>query len=121
MSSISKAATAADSLPREKVEQFDRDLSAILRRYPEDRKSAALLPALRLGQELFGHLTPEVQLLAASRLGVSPSRADEVATFYVMFEHPAGGPARGGDVHQRLLLPDRRGARSGSTSRRSWG
>jgi NADH-quinone oxidoreductase subunit E len=80
-----KAVAAADSLPREKVEQFDRDLAAILRRYPEDRKSAALLPALRLGQELFGHLTPEVQILAASRLGVSPSRADEVATFYVMF------------------------------------
>jgi NADH-quinone oxidoreductase subunit E len=85
MSSISRTAAAADSLPREKVEQFDRELAKIERRYPEDRRSAALLPALRMGQELFGHLSPEVLRLAATRLGVSLARADEVATFYVMF------------------------------------
>ncbi|HET6437122.1 MAG TPA: NAD(P)H-dependent oxidoreductase subunit E [Anaeromyxobacter sp.] len=76
---------AADSLPREKVEQFDRELAAIARRYPEDRRASALIPALRIGQELFGHLSPDVQRLAATRLGVTPGRADEVATFYVMF------------------------------------
>jgi len=80
-----KAVAAADSLPREKVEQFDRQLAALVRRYPEDRRASALIPALRLGQELFGHLAPEVQLLAAARLGVTPARADEVATFYQMF------------------------------------
>ncbi len=76
---------SADALPREKVEQFDREIDAIARRYPADRKAAALLPVLRAGQELFGSLTPEVQKLAAARLGVSPARVDEVATFYVMF------------------------------------
>jgi NADH-quinone oxidoreductase subunit E len=85
------AQAAADSLPREKVEHFERELSAIVRRYPEDRKASALIPALRLGQELFGHLTPEVERLAAERLGVSPVRADEVPTFYVMFStRPTG-------------------------------
>jgi NADH-quinone oxidoreductase subunit E len=50
-----------------------------------------MLPALRLGQELFGYLSPAVQKLAAQRLGVSPARAEEVATFYVMFHtHPQG-------------------------------
>ncbi len=78
-------AAAAPPLPREKVEHFDRDVTAILRRYPEERKAAALLPVLRVAQELFGHLSPDVQQLAASRLGVSPARVDEVATFYVMF------------------------------------
>ncbi|WP_041448629.1 NAD(P)H-dependent oxidoreductase subunit E [Anaeromyxobacter sp. Fw109-5] len=75
----------AEELPREKVEHFDRDLAEVLRRYPPDRKAAAMLPALRIGQEIFGYLTPAVQRLAADRLGTSPARAEEVATFYVMF------------------------------------
>jgi NADH-quinone oxidoreductase subunit E len=83
--SSSPAVAAAEPLPREKVDHFDREVEAIVRRYPADRKAAALLPVLRAAQELFGQLTPEVQLLAAARLGVSPARVDEVATFYVMF------------------------------------
>jgi NADH-quinone oxidoreductase subunit E len=76
---------AVEELPREKVEHFDRELTGILNRYPPDRKAAAMIPALRLGQEIFGYLSPAVQRLAAERLGTSPARAEEVATFYVMF------------------------------------
>jgi NADH-quinone oxidoreductase subunit E len=84
-------AGGVEGLPREKVEQFDRELAPILQRYPPDRKASAMIPALRLGQALFGHISPAVQLLAADRLGTSPSRAEEVATFYVMLEtHPTG-------------------------------
>jgi NADH-quinone oxidoreductase subunit E len=78
-------AGAVEDLPREKVEKFDHELAEILKRYPPDRKAAAMLPALFLGQEIFGHLSPPVQRLAADRLGTSPARAEEVATFYVMF------------------------------------
>ena len=82
---------AVEELPRDKVERFERELGAIVKRYPPDRQAAAMLPALRLGQELFGYLSPAVQKLAARRLGVSPARAEEVATFYVMFHtHPQG-------------------------------
>jgi NADH-quinone oxidoreductase subunit E len=84
-------APAAPPLPREKVEHFDRDVAGIVRRYPPERKAAAILPVLRAAQELFGHLSPEVQELAAARLGVSPARVDEVATFYAMFNtRPVG-------------------------------
>ena len=84
-------AGAASELPRDQVERFDRELAAIVQRYPPDRKAAAMLPALRLGQEIFGYCSPAVQMLAANRLGTSPSRAEEVATFYVMFHtHPLG-------------------------------
>ncbi len=84
-------ADAAPPLPRDKVEHFDRDLASILKRYPAERKGAAIMPVLRAAQELFGYLSPEVQQLAASRLGVSPARVDEVATFYVMFNtRPVG-------------------------------
>ncbi len=82
---------AVAELPRDQVERFDRELAAIVQRYPPDRKAAARLPALRIGQEIFGYCSPAVQRLAAERLGVSPSRAEEVATFYVMFHtHPQG-------------------------------
>lgn len=50
-----------------------------------------MLPALRIGQEIFGYLPPAVQKLCADRLGTSAARAEEVATFYVMFHtHPVG-------------------------------
>ncbi|MBK9519228.1 MAG: NAD(P)H-dependent oxidoreductase subunit E [Anaeromyxobacter sp.] len=88
---MTNQAGGVEGLPREKVEQFDRELAEILKRYPPDRKASAMIPALRIGQTLFGYVSPAVQALAADRLGTSPSRAEEVATFYVMLEtHPFG-------------------------------
>lgn len=77
--------SVVEDLPREKVQRFDHELAEVLKRYPPERKASAMIPALRIGQEIFGHLSPAVQRLAAERLGTSPARAEEVATFYVMF------------------------------------
>jgi NADH-quinone oxidoreductase subunit E len=78
-------------LPNDLVARFDAELAPVLKRYPPDRKEAAMLPALRLGQEIFGHASPAVQGLCADRLGTSAARAEEVATFYVMFHtRPTG-------------------------------
>ena len=64
---------------------FDAKLSEILSHYPADRKGAAMLPALRLLQDIKGWLPPEGLVLVAKALEVPPERAYEVATFYVMF------------------------------------
>ncbi len=78
-------------LPADAVAHFDAELAAILKRYPEDRKASAMIPALRLGQHIFGWLSPAVMALAADRLDVSAARAEEVATFYVMYNtQPVG-------------------------------
>ncbi|HYO58007.1 NAD(P)H-dependent oxidoreductase subunit E [Archangium sp.] len=69
----------------EEQKKFDVQIAEILSHYPADRKSAAMLPALRLLQELKGWLPPEGLKLVASRLGVTPERAYEVASFYVMY------------------------------------
>jgi NADH-quinone oxidoreductase subunit E len=58
----------------EEQKKFDAEIAEILSHYPADRKSAAMLPALRL-----------LLKLVASRLGVTPERAYEVASFYVMY------------------------------------
>lgn len=65
--------------------RFDRELAEILSHYPKDRKSAAMLPALRLLQSMKGWLPPDGMKMVAERLEVPPERAYEVATFYVMF------------------------------------
>jgi len=84
-------AGATRELPAGDVARFDAALAPILKRYPADRKASAMIPALRLGEHLFGHLSPAVMALAADRLGVSPARAQEVATFYVMLKtEPTG-------------------------------
>lgn len=69
----------------EEQRKFDTALDEILSHYPPDRKSAAMLPALRLAQSFKGWLPPEAIALVAERLGTTKERAFEVATFYVMF------------------------------------
>lgn len=87
----SKIPVAVEDLPPDGVARFDAELGTILERYPEDRKAAAMLPALHLGQRIFGYVSTAVQQLAADRLGTSAARAEEVATFYVMYHtHPVG-------------------------------
>ncbi len=80
-----RATGAWSDLPADGVARFDAELAPILKRYPEDRKASAMIPALRIGEHIFGYVSPAVMALAADRLGVSPARAEEVATFYVMF------------------------------------
>jgi NADH-quinone oxidoreductase subunit E len=65
--------------------QFDAELLKILARYPDVHKAAAMLPALWLVQRLLGFIPVSALELVASRLGVPPGRAREVATFYVMY------------------------------------
>jgi NADH-quinone oxidoreductase subunit E len=75
----------------EQQRRFDAEINELLRRYPGDRKQAAMLPALRLVQEMLGYLTPKSMLQVAERLEVSPEKTAEVATFYSMLRlRPAG-------------------------------
>jgi NADH-quinone oxidoreductase subunit E len=69
----------------EEQKKFDAEILEILSHYPADRKSAGMLPALRLLQDIKGWLPPEGVKLVASTLGVTPERAYEVASFYVMY------------------------------------
>lgn len=69
----------------EEQKKFDQELDELLRQYPPDRKSAAMMMALRLLQEKKGWLPPDGMEHVARRLEVSKERAYEVATFYVMF------------------------------------
>ncbi|MBS1983040.1 MAG: NAD(P)H-dependent oxidoreductase subunit E [Bdellovibrionales bacterium] len=55
----------------------------LLTRYP--KKDAVLLPLLHLVQEEAGYLTPDAIDYVAERMGLSPGRIREVASFYSMF------------------------------------
>ncbi len=66
-------------------QQFDKGIAELLSHYPPDRKSAAMLPALRLLQTLKGWLPPEGMKQVAQKLHTTVEKAYEVATFYVMF------------------------------------
>ena len=69
----------------EEQKQFDTRLAEILTRYPADRKSAAMLPVLRMLQEIKGWCPPDALRMVAEKLEVKAERAYEVASFYVMF------------------------------------
>jgi NADH-quinone oxidoreductase subunit E len=65
--------------------QFDSGISEMLSHYPPERKSAAMLPALRLLQSMKGWLPPAGMEQVAQKLATTTARAYEVATFYVMY------------------------------------
>jgi NADH-quinone oxidoreductase subunit E len=57
--------------------------------YPE--RQAALLPVLRLAQEAFGYVSPEVEVAVAELFEISPAHVHEVVTFYTLFyQRPVG-------------------------------
>jgi NADH-quinone oxidoreductase subunit E len=80
-----RGAMAEGPFSPEEQQRFDSALAEILTHYPQDRKEAAMMPALRLLQAIKGWLPPNGLTLVAERLGTSKERAYEVATFYVMF------------------------------------
>ena len=66
-------------------ERFDK----ILTRYPD--KQAALLPTLKLTQELRGYVSAASMNRVAELLGLSPSNVRGVTTFYTMYnKRPVG-------------------------------
>ena len=69
----------------EEQKKFDEGIAELLTHYPNDRKSAAMLPALRLLQTMKGWCHPDGMKQVAEKLETTVARAYEVATFYVMF------------------------------------
>jgi NADH-quinone oxidoreductase E subunit len=66
-------------------------LEEIARRYPEDRRKSALLPALYLVQEQQGYITAAAMRHVAEVIGVTPAEVEDVVTYYTMFRTaPAG-------------------------------
>ena len=57
--------------------------------YPE--RQAALLPVLRMAQETFGFVSPEVEVYVAGLFEMSSAHVHEVVTFYTLFfQGPVG-------------------------------
>jgi NADH-quinone oxidoreductase subunit E len=48
-------------------------------------RQSALLPVLRMAQEQWGHLSPEVMNFVAYKMDLPPAIVFEVVSFYVMF------------------------------------
>ncbi|MBC7744320.1 MAG: NAD(P)H-dependent oxidoreductase subunit E [Flavobacterium sp.] len=61
------------------------EFSEIIKRYPEGKHKAALLPILHLVQAEYGWLSTESMERVANFLDLQPIEVFEVATFYTMF------------------------------------
>ena len=69
----------------------EKEFVAIVARYPEGHRRAALLPTLFLAQREFGFVSLEAMEYVAERLELPPSKVLQVATFYTMFnKRPVG-------------------------------
>jgi NADH-quinone oxidoreductase E subunit len=72
-------------------EAAEKEFQALLGRYPEEHRDAALIPALHLVQDDFGYVSVRAMEYVAQRLALPPSKVLAVATFYTMFNrHPVG-------------------------------
>jgi NADH-quinone oxidoreductase subunit E len=80
-------------MPDAKRPEFSAEQLSEVRRlqalYPD--KQGALLPVLRLAQEVFGHVSLEVEEYVAGLFEMSPAHVHEVVTFYTLFfQQPTG-------------------------------
>jgi len=80
-------------MPDAKHPEFSADQLAEVRRlqglYPDKR--GALLPVLRLAQDVFGHVSLEVEEYVAGLFEMSAAHVHEVVTFYTLFfQQPPG-------------------------------
>jgi NADH-quinone oxidoreductase subunit E len=72
--------------------QSRAEIDTWIAKYPQDRKSSAVMAALRIVQEQNGGwLTTELMDAVAAYLGMPPIAVYEVATFYSMYEHEPVG------------------------------
>jgi NADH-quinone oxidoreductase subunit E len=80
-------------MPDPEHPEFAADQIAEVRRlqglYPDKR--GALLPVLRLAQDVFGYISLEIEEYVAGLFDVSPAHVHEVVTFYTLFfQQPPG-------------------------------
>lgn len=72
--------------------QSRAEIDTWIAKYPPERKSSAVMAALRIAQEQNGGwLTTELMDAVAAYLDMQPIAVYEVATFYSMYEHEPVG------------------------------
>jgi NADH-quinone oxidoreductase subunit E len=64
--------------------ELEQRLAKLMVSYPEGRIRSALIPMLLYCQDEVGHLSEEVMLECAKRLGISRLQVDEVIGYYSM-------------------------------------
>ena len=69
-------------LSKESLDQVKREVA----KYPPERKSSAVMAALRIAQEEHGWLSVPLMDYIAEPLGMRPIQVYEVATFYSMYD-----------------------------------
>jgi len=69
-------------LSKESLDQVKREVA----KYPPERKSSAVMAALRIAQEEHGWLSIPLMDYIAELLGMRPIQVYEVATFYSMYD-----------------------------------
>ena len=57
----------------------------VVKRYPEERRRSAVLPALYLVQEQQGYITGHAMRYVAGLLGMTPADVEDVVSFYTLF------------------------------------
>jgi NADH-quinone oxidoreductase subunit E len=63
-----------------------QDVESWLAKYPAEEKQSAVMAVLRIAQEQYGYLTPEMMDIIAAYLEMPAIAVYEVATFYTMYE-----------------------------------
>lgn len=67
----------------------EEKIEALKKRYPDPK--SAVMPALYMAQEVFGHVNDEAVRWVAEKVGLPPVQVMEVATFYTMYyKKPVG-------------------------------
>jgi NADH-quinone oxidoreductase E subunit len=73
------------------TEENEKQFQELVACYPPDHRRAALLPSLWIAQRQWGHLSRDVMVYVAERLGLHASEVMNTATFYTLFNKNSVG------------------------------
>jgi NADH-quinone oxidoreductase subunit E len=76
------------------MQQYDKEIEKILKKYPEDQRQSAVMPLLYMAQREKGHVTRQNMVDIGEILDMTPTEVISIVGFYTLYHDEPGGKIR---------------------------
>jgi NADH-quinone oxidoreductase subunit E len=76
------------------MQQYDKEIEKILKKYPEDQRQSAVMPLLYMAQREKGHVTRQNMVDIGEILDMTPTEVASIVGFYTLYHDEPGGKIR---------------------------
>lgn len=76
------------------MQQYDKEIEKILKKYPEDQRQSAVMSLLYMAQREKGHVTRKNMVDIGEILDMTPTEVISIVGFYTLYHDEPGGKIR---------------------------